>query len=73
MAMDKTIRRATDLELQQDETYLYWQSRPVGERIVAVIELSQAAYDFAAGFKGAHSHDDQGLQRSDQGPEYQRS
>lgn len=34
--MDKTIRRVTDPEEQQMETYRYWQSRPVGERLVAV-------------------------------------
>jgi hypothetical protein len=59
--MDKTIRRVTDLEEQQAETYRYWQSRSVGERLVAVCELSQAAYEFAAGFKRAPSDDDQGF------------
>lgn len=61
--MDKTIRRVTDLEEQQAETYRYWQSRPVGERLIAVSELSQAAYAFAAAFKGAPVHDEQGLSR----------
>ena len=42
--MDKTIRRVTDPEEQQMETYRYWQSLPVGERLVAVYELSEAAY-----------------------------
>jgi hypothetical protein len=60
--MDKTIRRVTDLEEQQAEAYRYWQSRTVGERLVAVCELSVEAYAFAAGFKGAVAHDDQGLQ-----------
>ena len=46
--MDKTIRRVTDPEEQQMETYRYWQSRPVGERLIAVCELSEAAYAFAA-------------------------
>ena len=62
--MDKTIRRVTDFEEQQAETYRYWQSRPIGERLVAVCELSEAAYAFAADFQGAPAHDDQGLQRS---------
>jgi hypothetical protein len=62
MAMDKTIRRVTDLEEQQAETYRYWQSRPVGERLIAVCELSQAAYDFVASFKKGSSDDDRGLQ-----------
>ncbi len=57
--MDKTIRRVTDFDEQKAETYRYWQSRPVGERLVAVCELSEAAYAFAAGFKVAPAHDDQ--------------
>ena len=60
--MDKTIRRVTDLAEQDAETYRYWQSRPVGERLVAVCELSEAADAFATNFKGAPAHDDQGLQ-----------
>jgi hypothetical protein len=62
--MDKTIRRVTNLEEQKAETYRYWQSRTVGERLIAVCELSETAYEFAAGFKGALPHDDQGLQGS---------
>jgi hypothetical protein len=62
--MDKTIRRVTDFEEQRAETYRYWLSRPVGERLVAVCELSEEAYAFAAGFKGAPNHDDKGLQGS---------
>jgi len=42
--MDKTIRRVTDPEEQKRETYRYWQSRSVGERLVAVCELSESAY-----------------------------
>jgi len=61
--MDKTIRRVTDVDEQNAETYRYWQSRSVGERLIAVSELSQAAYAFAASFKGAPVHDDQGLSR----------
>ncbi|MGA2571978.1 MAG: hypothetical protein ABSF23_15815 [Terracidiphilus sp.] len=62
--MDKTIRRVTDLEKQQAETYRYWQSQPVGDRLIAVCELSEAAYSFAADFKGAPTHDAQGFQGS---------
>jgi len=51
--MDKTIRRVTDLDQQQAETYRYWQSRSIGERLNAVWESSAAAYSFANGFKGA--------------------
>ena len=61
--MDKTIRRVTDLEEQQIETYRYWQSRPIGERLIAVSEVSQAAYAFAAAFKGTSADDKQGLPR----------
>jgi hypothetical protein len=59
--MDKTIRRVTDLEEEQAETYRYWQSLPIGDRLVAISELSQEAYAFAAAFKGAAAHDEQGL------------
>lgn len=62
--MDKTVRRVTDPAEQELETYRYWQSRPVGERLLAVCELSEAAYAFAADFKGAPAHDDQRLQGS---------
>jgi hypothetical protein len=65
--MDKTIRRVTNVEEQEAETYRYWQSQPVGDRLAAVCELSEAAYAFAADFKGAPAHDDQGLQRSSEG------
>ena len=65
--MDKTIRRVTDLEEQEAETYWYWQSRPVGERLIAVCELSEAAYAFAASFRKEPPHDDQGLQGSPEG------
>jgi hypothetical protein len=61
--MDKSIRRVTDLEEQQAETYRYWQSRPVGERLLAVCDLTEAAYAFAADFKGALEHNAQGFQR----------
>ncbi len=44
--MDKTIRIVTDFEEQQAETYRYWQSVPVGERIEAILELSETAYSF---------------------------
>ena len=59
--MDKTIRRVTDLDEQQAEIYRYWQSLPIGDRLVAISELSQEAYSFAAAFKGVPAHDEQGL------------
>ena len=61
--MDKAIRRVTGLEEQEAETYRYWQSRPVGERLAAVCELSEAAYAFAAAFKGVPADADQGSER----------
>lgn len=59
--MEKTLRRVTDPDQQQAETFRYWQSQSIGARLVAVSELSQAAYAFAAAFKGASAHDQQGL------------
>ena len=50
--MDKTIRRVTDPDEQWAESYRYWQSLSVGERLSAVWDASEAAYAFAAGFKG---------------------
>jgi hypothetical protein len=44
--MDKTIRRVTDIEEQQAETYRYWQSRPVSEKFAAIDEIVRAAYRF---------------------------
>ena len=64
MSMDKTIRRATDPNEQQLETYRYWQSLPVGERLTAVWDASKAAYAFAAAFKGAPPNDGRGSERS---------
>jgi hypothetical protein len=63
MSIDKTIRRVTDLEQQQLDTYRYWQSQSVGDRLTAVWDVSESAYSFAAAFKGAPRHDDQGHER----------
>jgi hypothetical protein len=59
--MDKTLRRVTDLDEQQAETYRYWQSQSIGARLIATSELSQDAYAFAAAFKGVPARDEQGL------------
>lgn len=45
-AIDKTIRRVTDLKEQRMETYRYWQSVSPGERLAAVFEASIDAYSF---------------------------
>ena len=63
MITDKQVRRVTDIEQQQRETYLYWQSLPVGDRLSAVWDVSQAAYSFAAAFKGVPIDDAEGSER----------
>lgn len=57
MSTDKRIQKVLDAEQQQAETYLYWQSLPVGERLSAVWDVSEAAYSFAAAFKGVPTDD----------------
>ena len=52
MIADKQVRKVTDAEQQQRETYLYWQTLSVGDRFSAVWDVSEAAYSFAAAFKG---------------------
>ena len=42
--MDKTIRRITDLKAQRDETYRYWQSRPIAEQMGAVAQIVRDVY-----------------------------
>jgi hypothetical protein len=44
--MDKTIRRVTSFEEQKKETYRYWRSRPVGERLEQVWDATETAYAF---------------------------
>ncbi len=41
---DWPMRKITDPEEQQCETYRYWASKTVGERLEAVWEVTQAAY-----------------------------
>jgi hypothetical protein len=64
VSTDRTIRRVTDPERQQRETYRYWQSLSVGDRLSAVWDVSQAAWSFAAAFKGVPADDAQGSERS---------
>jgi hypothetical protein len=47
--MEKVIRKVIDPAQQDRETYLYWQSQPVGARL-------------SASFKGAPSDDDERYQ-----------
>jgi hypothetical protein len=64
MSADKMIRRVTDPERQQAEAYRYWQSLPVGDRLSAVGDASEAAYGFAAAFRGVPVNDAQGSERT---------
>ena len=64
MSVDKAIGRVTDLEQQQADTYRYWQSLPIGDRFSAVWDASEAAYGFAAAFKGVPVNDAQGSERA---------
>lgn len=57
MSTDKRIQKVLDAERQQAEMYLYWQSLPVGERLSAVWDVSEAAYSFAAAFEGVPTDD----------------
>ena len=63
MIVDKTVRRVTNPEQQQAETYAYWQSLTIGERLSAVWDASEAAYAFAAAFKGVPVDAAQGSER----------
>jgi hypothetical protein len=42
--MDKTIRKYTSLDEMKADEYLYWQGRPVHERMEAVSELTLDLY-----------------------------
>jgi hypothetical protein len=58
MGSDKTILRIDDPREQEQATLRYWQSLPLGERLSAVWDASEAAYSFAAAFKGGPRDDD---------------
>ena len=63
MSTNKAVVRVSDSERQQLETYLYWQSLPIGDRLSGVWDVSEAAYSFAAAFKGVPIDDAEGSQR----------
>ena len=42
--LGRVVRKVSSLEEQEAENYRYWQSIPVGDRLVAVCELTEAAY-----------------------------
>ena len=58
MGPDKTIQRIDDPREQEQATLRYWQSLPLGDRLSAVWDASEAAYGFAAAFKGGPRDDD---------------
>ena len=65
MNPNKTIRRIDNLREQEHATLRYWQSLPLGERLSAVWDVSEAAYSFAAAFKGGPAgHDARRLERT---------
>ena len=57
--MDKTVRKVTDLDEQQAETYRYWQRVSDSERMNATWEFTLEMYRMKGLVKDA-----QGLQRS---------
>lgn len=42
--MDKTIQRVTDFRAQREETYRYWQSCSIAERMDAVAQIVRDVY-----------------------------
>jgi hypothetical protein len=40
----RCVRKVASAEEQEAENYRYWQSIPVGDRLIAVCELTEAAY-----------------------------
>jgi hypothetical protein len=41
---NRIVRKVASVEEQEAENYRYWQSIPIGDRLVAVCELTEAAY-----------------------------
>ena len=64
MSETRCIRRIQDPEQQSRETIEYWRSRPVGERLSEVWDLSEAAYSFAVSFREVRTDAAQRPQRS---------
>jgi hypothetical protein len=65
MSSDKTIAKVDDPREQEQATLRYWQSLPLGDRLSAVWDASEAAYSFAAAFKGEpRDHDARRLERT---------
>lgn len=65
MSPDKKILRIDDPRQQEQATLRFWQSLPLGERLSAVWDASEAAYSFAAAFKGGpRDYDARRLERT---------
>ena len=58
----RAVRKVSSVEEQEAENYRYWQSIPAGERLVAVCELTEAAY----AIRGADHNANQGHERTHQ-------
>lgn len=41
---NRMIRKIINLQDQEAENYRYWQSLPIGDRLAAVCEVTEAAY-----------------------------
>jgi hypothetical protein len=48
------VSKVTSREEQEAENYRYWQSIPVGDRLAAVCEVSEAAYAIKQIDRDAH-------------------
>ncbi|HKR84630.1 MAG TPA: hypothetical protein VJS37_10660 [Terriglobales bacterium] len=64
MGLDKKICKLTDPDKQQAESDSYWRNLPIGERLSAVWEVSEAAYSFRAAFKRNLTNDAERPQRA---------
>ena len=64
---NRIVRKVTSVEEQEAENDRYWQSIPAGDRLIAVCELTEAAYAIREigrnGDKG-HERTDTDLQRA---------
>jgi hypothetical protein len=50
----RRVRKVTSREVPEAENYCYWQSIPVGDRLAAVCEVTEAAYAIRKIDRDAH-------------------
>jgi hypothetical protein len=50
----RRVRKVTSREVPEAENYRYWQSIPVGDRLAAVCEVTEAAYAIRKIDRDAH-------------------